>query len=573
MAKALNLGGIALPTDAVTQTIALLAVRRAGKSNAAVVLAEEMFKAGLPWVAIDPKGDWWGMRSSRDGKGAGLPIPIFGGLHGDMPLQPEAGHLIADMVTASNLTCILDVSEFPSKAGQLRFLADMFERLFRLHGSRPEPRHLFLEEADDYLPQRVMSREGNLARCVGAATKIVKQGGSRGLGCTIISQRSAVVNKDALTQVETMIALRTTSPQDRAAIKGWVDYHAVGSEIVESLPSLENGEAWVISPHWLGRVDRVRFRQRETFDSGSTPTMRKSRQVATMHEIDLGAIGDQMSSIVEESKANDPKLLRARIVELERELAKQKPAAPRVEYIEVPAPIPPEVEKLISVAGEMATSMVSAAGELHNAAETARGYVNGQGVRKPTPEMTVSASPRGFAPRSMTETISSPRRASTTTDVHLKAGARRILETLARHHPVRHSRAQVGTLTKFKTSGGTFSTYWALLKRAGYIEEADGLAWVTDEGLAAAGVDGMTPMTPDEVLQQWRGSLRAGARRMLDKVIARPGMSRGELAAAVEMEVTGGTFSTYLSTLKRNHLVTDFDGALYPSDLIAGATS
>ena len=35
----------------------MLAVRRAGKSNAAVVIAEEMYDAGLPWVAIDAKGD------------------------------------------------------------------------------------------------------------------------------------------------------------------------------------------------------------------------------------------------------------------------------------------------------------------------------------------------------------------------------------------------------------------------------------------------------------------------------------------------------------------------------------
>lgn len=63
-----------LPVDAVTETFGILAVKRAGKSNAAVAIAEEMFKAGLPWIAIDPKGDWWGIRSSSDGNGPGLPI-------------------------------------------------------------------------------------------------------------------------------------------------------------------------------------------------------------------------------------------------------------------------------------------------------------------------------------------------------------------------------------------------------------------------------------------------------------------------------------------------------------------
>lgn len=44
---------LALPTDAVTQTFAILAIKRAGKSNAAVVMAEEMYDNGIPWVAID----------------------------------------------------------------------------------------------------------------------------------------------------------------------------------------------------------------------------------------------------------------------------------------------------------------------------------------------------------------------------------------------------------------------------------------------------------------------------------------------------------------------------------------
>jgi hypothetical protein len=94
----------------------------------------------LPWVAIDPKGDWWGLRSSADGKGDGLPIPIFGGLHGDMPLVPEAGKLIAELICDQNLTCVLDVSEFPSKAAQMRFLTDLADHLFRLHGRNPVPR-------------------------------------------------------------------------------------------------------------------------------------------------------------------------------------------------------------------------------------------------------------------------------------------------------------------------------------------------------------------------------------------------------------------------------------------------
>jgi uncharacterized protein len=58
---------LSLPLEAVTSTFGLLAVRGSGKTNAARVLAEEMFAAGLPFVAIDPVGSWYGLRAGRDG--------------------------------------------------------------------------------------------------------------------------------------------------------------------------------------------------------------------------------------------------------------------------------------------------------------------------------------------------------------------------------------------------------------------------------------------------------------------------------------------------------------------------
>src|SRR5438105_7183622 len=115
---------LSLPLEVVTETLGILARKRVGKSNAAVVLAEEMFDAGLPWVAIDPKGDWWGVRASGDGKGPGLPVVVFGGEHGDVPLDPGAGALIADLVVEQRLTCVLDISEIfvENKSAGRRFL-------------------------------------------------------------------------------------------------------------------------------------------------------------------------------------------------------------------------------------------------------------------------------------------------------------------------------------------------------------------------------------------------------------------------------------------------------------------
>jgi uncharacterized protein len=78
-----------LPVEAVTQTVAILAKRGAGKTYTAAVMVEEMLKAGLQLVVVDPVGVWWGLRSSADGQHEGLPIVIMGGEQGDLP--PEVG--------------------------------------------------------------------------------------------------------------------------------------------------------------------------------------------------------------------------------------------------------------------------------------------------------------------------------------------------------------------------------------------------------------------------------------------------------------------------------------------------
>lgn len=322
---------LSLPATAVTETFGILAVRGAGKTNTARVMAEEMFAAGAPFVAVDPIGSWWGLRAGRDGK-PGLPIVVFGGKHGDVPLERAAGNLVADLVVDERLSCVLDLSGFDSEAAKKQFLLDFFRRLY---ARNTEPLHLFLEEADDYLPQKPMREELHLLR---AAENIVRRGRAKGLGMTIITQRSAVVAKNVLTQVGTLITLRTTSPQDRAAVEAWVKYHGEKEEILGSLASLKDGEAWVWSPNLLQKTVQVRFRLSTTFDSGATPKLGGSgKAAATLADVDLSALQKRMADTIERAKQEDPKALKAEVARLKRELAaKPAPAQAKTERVEVP---------------------------------------------------------------------------------------------------------------------------------------------------------------------------------------------------------------------------------------------
>lgn len=314
--------GFSLPIDAVTETFALLATRGAGKTYTSKVIIEEMLKAGLHVVVLDPMPAWWGLRSSADGKSPGYQIAIFGGEHGDLPLESSAGKFIADLVVNERLSCIIDVSEF-SKTRRKEFVADFAERLYKRNR---EAMHLVLEEADLFAPQKPRAGE---ERMLGAIEDIVRRGRGRGIGTTLITQRSAVINKDVLELTANLIALRTTGPRDRAAIKGWLEAHGTTAEIkaiLDTLPKLPTGEAWFYSPQFLGKLERIKVRRAETFDSSATPKPGQAkRRPKTVADVDLGALATQMQDTIERAQADDPKVLRRRIAELEKERSQQGP--------------------------------------------------------------------------------------------------------------------------------------------------------------------------------------------------------------------------------------------------------
>jgi uncharacterized protein len=551
--------GLALAPEAALQRFGILAMSGAGKSNAAVVLAEEMYDAGIPWVAIDPKGDWWGIRSSADGKRDGLLVPVFGGLRGDVPLEETAGKLLAELVAERRLTCVLDISEM-SKGAQLRFLTDFAETLLRKNRA---PLQVIAEEADEYLPQRVMKRE---APCVGAWAKLVKRGRFRGVFVTLVTQRSAALSKDALSQIDTLIPMRVGDPRDKRALKDWVVEHDVGQEMFDSLPRLEDGEAWIWSPHKLKLMERIRFRRRRTFDSGATPDW-KERAPARLADVDLDAVRDEMAETIERAKAQDPKELRRRIARLEKDLRSRPTEKETIEVektVEVPVLANGAVDRL-----DAAVEAIRSAGEqLHSAAGEIAGELARIGAKKPG--APAPRAPQKVAQRQRQPVASTPV-ANEEGEVRLKAGARRMLASLAMLHPTPLTRVQVATLSDIAPKSGTFSDYLSTLKRAGLVDEQSGKLELTDRGHEEmADQVGVGAPSPEELSAMWGRKLKAGARRMLDALMAShpDGLTRAELAEASEITAGSGTFSDYLSSLRRNALAEEHGGEVFAGEAL-----
>lgn len=541
-----------LPLDIITSSNGILAKKGAGKTSAAVVLLEEMHQVGVPVIVVDPKGDWYGVRTSADGRSPGLPIPILGGRHGDIPLDATAGELVADLLVDRQLSAILDVSEF-TKAEQRRFLRAFGDRFYRRADRTPT--HFILEECHEYLPQQV---RGENAALVETWQRIVKQGRFKGLGVTMASQRSAAVNKDVLTQIDNLFVLRTTAPQDRDAIKAWIDIHTDSKTILAELPTLQTGECWLWQPE-RGEPIKFRFRRRHTFDAGTTPQVGEHLSIparTTLADVDLAALATALAP-TRTTEDDVVAQLRDELTRLRRELAVAKNAPPREKVVEriveIPASVDPKiVDGLRHVLAELAAVV-------HSLAE-------------PQPAQTAPAAPEAVShrhPEEPAQPSAVDPAASAGSTTKLRSGAHRMVVALAQMAPLRLTKSQWGTVSHLKTSGGTWSTYLSDIRRAGFVDENSAGYTLTDAGFDYLGAR-PAPLTPSELQDHYRGILRRGAATMLDALIdAYPDpLSREALGAAAEISTSGGTFSTYLSDLTRNGLARKTDGGVIATEIL-----
>ena len=549
---------LTLPLDAATQTIAILARRGQGKTYLARGLAEEMGRCGVQFVVLDPVDHWWGLRTAGDGRGAGLAVYLFGGRHADLPLEETAGAVLADTVVDTGISAICCTRQL-SQAGKRRFVADFCERIYQRKGAqaRKAPLHLFLEESQEYAPQRLQKGD---ERMFGAVRRLVRLGRGDGFGISLLSQRPQSINKEVLTQCELLICFQVTHKLDRRALDDWVEAQDTAGHreaFMAGLAGLQRGEGWVWSPAWLQCFERVRFRTNRTYDSSATPAVDAAPVAAPVPPaLDLDFLRARIAETVERAAANDPQALRREIARLERELAARPAAAPEriVQEIAVPV-LPPATQARLE---ELCAQGRALSQELQDVARAIEAGL--AKAARPAPRRVARAADRGKRPPP----------APADAPAGLKKGARRMLATLVAFAPRPLTRQQLGTLAVIQPAGGTFSSYLSDLRRGGWVAEQDGALRPTAAGIALDGHSAPAIGTTAELVAAYQARLKAGARRMFEALLTiyPDGYTREALGQAAGIEAGGGTFSSYLSDLRRNQLIHEADGLVRVSETL-----
>lgn len=524
-----------LPTDFATQTVAILARKRVGKTYTASVLAEECCENKIPFVVLDPTGAWYGLRSTADGKHAGYPVIIIGGAHGDIPLEFSAGKLIAEFVVENPGYYVLDLSESESDAEQDRFATAFAQRLYRLKDKHRDPLHLFVDEADSFAPQNPFPGQRPM---LGAFEAIVRRGGIRGIGITMITQRAAVLNKNVLTQTELLITLQTTGPQDQDAVKSWVKMNATAEqqkEFLDSLASLGQGEAWVWSPSWLEIFKKVQIRERRTFNSSATPKVgEKKIEPAKLADVDLAVLSEKMSATIEKVKSEDPKILRKKIVDLERDLATERSKPATAETVEVPVcsdvkldalqasidrfhadqhrtlkEVAPIIEEYLFRAKQLAEKIEVQVMELRRSIPNPRPVPRINTAYQTPRTLLEQVHSRGPNP---TKPVPRPAASVLTRPSTLPEGEKKCL-IVAAQVGSGATREQITILSGYKRS--TRDAYIQRLSQKGYVIVSGGLVSATAEGIAALGSDYEPLPTGRELQDYWLERLPEGEAKVL----------------------------------------------------------
>lgn len=600
-----------LPIDIVTESIAILAIKRAGKSTTARRLVEQLYYADQQCVVVDPKGDWWGLLYGRDGKSPGLPFVVLGGEHGHVPLTGDfqkTGEIVARMAAVERVNMVIDLSE-PRKHEVTKFMTFFLESLYRLKAKDEyrTPMMLCIDEADVVAPQRPVSTEGKLEpRMLGAAEDIVRRGGQRGIGVALITQRSAVLNKNVLTQCGVLVLLRMVAEQDIDPINDWVEKHGTAEQAetcISSLPSMPTGSAWLWSSHFPapnGIFKRVDIELPDTFDSSATPKVgEKPVMPKNAADVDMAAFQREMAETIEKAKAEDPKELRRRIHELEAQI--RKGAVPSsgadLKRVEKELGVMQGLEKdwekqFADMAAEIKrlnqelrarqkfqtrfTQVLSKIGELAASVDgQAPVVVHEEGVELSPKWIRPKAHPPAHEVSRMPQKPSAPVQRGNpwpqvSSDVGMSQMQRSMLIALAQH-PKGLTKAQVLLHTGYASSGSTSSAF-AELGRAGWVSSpsANSLK-IAEAGLAALGAFDPLPLGAE--LREWL--LKGDKLSTMEKALLRQicdaypdSIGKGEILEKANYASSGSTSSAFARLVRYGYAVPAGSNQLQASDAL-----
>ena len=562
------MSNLPFPEKILHQHIATLGKTGSGKSSALRVIAEHLLDKQRRVAIVDPKGDWWGLKSSADGKSAGYPVIMFGDFKEsratDVPINDRSGKHVAELIASGNRPCVLGFRGW-MPAQLVRFWLDFAPTMFNANQGEL---NVIIDEVQNFAPKGKIF-DPDAGKCLHWTNRIMSEG--RGLGLTffIASQRPQKVHNDTLDNCETLIAMRVAHPAAREALKTWMEGNGdktTSVEVLNTLAQLKRGEAWVWSPENNFGPERVQFPMFGTFDSFAPPQVQKKVSQASWAEVNLDQVREKLASVIAEQKANDPKELKAEIARLKQELSK-KTVATKTETVTVAdpkaveravkiatAPLLARIDSMRKQAQATIQAFTKAAGPLNEMANISAPEIP---VLTQTPQPMPVRQPHHVPPPSRTASVPP---SNGNGDGKLSGPESKIMRALAELLSIGKevpTKDTVAAWAGYSPNGGAFTNPLGALRTRGLVDyPSAGLVSLTDEGRSIVGPQ--SPPSQEELWQRIEGTCSGPEQRILRALIDTAGqdeLDKPTLAAKAGYSPDGGAFTNPLGALRTKGLL------------------
>lgn len=290
IAKGVNIDAV----EFASQGNAILGIRDSGKTYSATYLAEQLLENEIPFIAFDPIGVWRFLKVGKNGKG--FPVVVAGD-DGDLPLTPESAQNIVRAAMQENVSLVIDLYSMTLSKSDWKKIVESCIRLLlyenKLHGLR----HVFIEEASEFVPQVVRPEDGKVYAEI---EKLARMGGNASLGYTLINQRAEQVNKAVLELCDCLFLHRQKGRHSLTALGKWLDVADAtnAKQIIQSLPSLEQGECWVWS-QGSHEPKRVKMPEKKTVHPDRRNPLKTTMGIAA----DVSTFVSRMKKTLQESSS------------------------------------------------------------------------------------------------------------------------------------------------------------------------------------------------------------------------------------------------------------------------------
>lgn len=254
------------PTEGLR--VAIAAGSGSGKSYLTMVMLEELAGLGIPFLVIDPEGEYKALK-----KLAGADIVLVSEAGGDIPLTYPRPEWVDATIKAveRGAGVVVDFDDWDEADMRTAYLW-LVEELWRVQNKHRKAGTLramvlVIEEAAIFAPQKWQNDMPSLL----ATVKVARRGRKRGINTIFITQRPYALEKDVLAEANLQIVGYLKLKEDFEKVEAFLQ---VGGARVKhaDLLTLQKGHFYAALGPKVLRFPPVRTRR--TPDLAATPVLR-----------------------------------------------------------------------------------------------------------------------------------------------------------------------------------------------------------------------------------------------------------------------------------------------------------